>query len=627
MEGKSSLMPLVVALLTFAWAIGASGVPARPLVALMQGTIQSKSGAPVGGVEISCWWYTVSPFEKEIVTQSEGQALSEANGTFRLTCPFPVGATGGYVVTHHPEYGITVTPWQRTSAGLYRGVRSAVDIPAALLLARATAPIVLPDRARVEGTVRDPAGNPVVGASVSVSIPIPFRPESTVNQNPSTRAQRLDAILSTTTGPDGTYSLDGLPQLLPIALHAWHPEAGEASLGTSAGSLDGQPFNLVPDTAPYDVVLPGAGSLLGRVTFPEDAPSPTGAFVRVSPMTRVPMEARNAMIDAEGNYAVPALAPCHYQLELIAPPFTANLASTIILPGTVAQAPLMAAGSGALLRGTFTDARTGDIADDMEARIDLVYQDEGVVSIESGVKNGVFEIVARPGIVTLQVTGLNAIVANEDVEKRLILKHGTRNETLKFRVSPYRNITGRVLLPDGGPAAGAVVALSREIRVSADSSGRFSLRVPPQSFEGGGQSVGAIFGEPPTFLGGATLDRIASADAELIITAREPASVSGRLLDLDGQPAPGIPIMIVQSGYWDHGTRTDAQGRFHLAGLISGMGGMLSAGPSFQELKEPLQPGEDRDVGSVQIDLRGMRAGAHVVIDVPAAPQSESNQP
>lgn len=51
---------------------------------------------------------------------------SDADGRFALMCPHPQRATPwspspamlfGFVVTRHPDYGITVTPWQRTDAG------------------------------------------------------------------------------------------------------------------------------------------------------------------------------------------------------------------------------------------------------------------------------------------------------------------------------------------------------------------------------------------------------------------------------------------------------------------------------------------------------------------------------
>src|SRR5690606_18076797 len=141
-------------------------------------------------------------------------------------------------------------------------------------------PIELLPRTAASGTVRDSGGHLIAGATVTASISIPRKlrkrvlPPNLYDANPGPDEirvpQRLDGILSTTTDANGTVLLDGLPQGEPIALHVDHPEAGDATLGVAADPTGRYPFTLDPDAGPAEVVLPGAGSLLGRVLPPAE---------------------------------------------------------------------------------------------------------------------------------------------------------------------------------------------------------------------------------------------------------------------------------------------------------------------------------------------------------------------
>ncbi len=603
----------------------------QPISAIMQGTTANASGVPVADVEVSCWWFDASMFEPPTFTRG-GETRSGADGRFALMCPHPMGALDpsvppgmllGFVVTRHPDYGITVTPWQRIGAGLTRGATQLSEVPPELMPPRGSSPILLPAPARATGTVRDPQGAPVAGATITVSIGIPYRvrkrvpPPGFYDPNPGpdqmNRAQRLDAILSTTTGADGAFVLEGLPADSPIALHVYHPEAGEAALGVTPGSPDGQPFTLQPGDAPCDVVLPGAGSLIGRVGLPPEGALPKDAHVRLTRHSQTGIEHRNALIEAEGRYAVPALAPGPYQLELIAPPWTANLATVSVESGGVAEAPDLAAGPGAFLAGTFVDATTGEPAIDVKPRIILVYQNEGVTPIETEINAGHFEFQARPGIVTLQVTATNGQIAPDDMEKQLVLKHGTRNESLQFRFTPFQSVTGHVLLPDGEPAAGAVVSMGPFFSTKADTNGRFSIALPPLDPQQQEQSISAAFGEPATHLGAAKVG------PDVTITVDLAASISGRLVDGVGQPLAGRPSLVLQGAASERGTRTDAQGRFLHTGLVPGYTQMLSTGPGFMNLDPPLKAGEHRELGDIPIDVARFPEQPMTVIDVPVS--------
>lgn len=136
----------------------------QPLFAIVQGTLVNVSGVPVADVEVSCWWYSAPMFEPPTFTRG-GDTHSGADGRFALMCPHPMGSldpavpTGmllGFVVTRHPDYGITVTPWQRVGAGLYRGATQLSEVPLELMPPRTASPIILPVLAYTPAATRNP---------------------------------------------------------------------------------------------------------------------------------------------------------------------------------------------------------------------------------------------------------------------------------------------------------------------------------------------------------------------------------------------------------------------------------------------------------------------------------------
>ena len=110
---------------------------ATAVYAVMSGTLQNGVGIPVSGVEVSCWWFDAPTLEPPTFTRG-GETRSGADGRFALMCPHPrqappwlppPGMLFGFVVTRHPDYGITVTPWQRSDAGLYCGATQLSESP------------------------------------------------------------------------------------------------------------------------------------------------------------------------------------------------------------------------------------------------------------------------------------------------------------------------------------------------------------------------------------------------------------------------------------------------------------------------------------------------------------------
>ena len=91
------------------------------------------------------------------------------------------------------------------------------------------------------------------------------------------------------------------------------------------------------------------------------------------------------------------------------------------------------------------------------------------------------------------------------------------------------------------------------------------------------------------------------------------ASFWGRLVDLDGKPRRGVELKLLfrgkkkagWSGYSRQKITTDSAGRFKLSTLIPGFEFRLSDGKGNLLLGQPPGSGETKDLGDVQLRMRG----------------------
>jgi hypothetical protein len=523
------------------------------------------------------------------------------DGTFQLMCRFPLDERWnleGLVVARHPEFGVALTPWDSSNPRVLKGTPDLQDVPPELLSSTDEYLITLPDRAKVHGTVKDSMGNLLAGAVISATVPVLFRPASGDDEP---IPQQTNSILSATSSSDGTYELDGLPSGLGIAIHAWHSEAGRVSVGDNSENPGELPFNYIPGPDSLDLVLPGAGSLEGIISLSQGQILPEGACVRIRSEFDLTLEPSNAPVDATGKYAVSALPPGSYSLELVAPPVYGNAEKVVILTATATEAPPIHAGPGAVLAGTFVHPETGEIVGDAKARIDLFYLDGGHVTVESTAGDGHFEINARPGVVAMYATGLNGDVVAEESEKRLVLKHGTRNESLSFPFVPYRIVHGQVLLASGEAAAGALVGVSGQNRTTTDTSGNFSMPLPAHDLDGNPKTFTATLENGSLFMGATTLPQAEFLENRIAITVKEPASITGTVLDLDGSPIVGCPTTLNQLDVLSIAAITDANGKYVHRQLFPDLPIKVDTHWELPEEIQPLHAGEMRDIGAIRI--------------------------
>jgi RNA polymerase sigma factor (sigma-70 family) len=189
-----------------------------------------------------------------------------------------------------------------------------------------------------------------------------------------------------------------------------------------------------------------------------------------------------------------------------------------------------------------------------------------------------------------------------------------REITCNLTVDPGHTITGKIVGPDGKEVVGAAVSASWA-RYSGPRgplpTARFTLKAvetaPPLPF---------FFQHKEKKLGAVMLFK--GDEKEVVVKLQPLATITGRLLDLDGEPLAGHYL----SGYFEDGqlnlkrgwagffgATTDKDGRFR-ATVIPGVqvGAYFSVSPSrlgskvFQKLT--LKPGQTHDVGAVRVNPR-----------------------
>jgi protocatechuate 3,4-dioxygenase beta subunit len=228
--------------------------------------------------------------------------------------------------------------------------------------------------------------------------------------------------------------------------------------------------------------------------------------------------------------------------------------------------------------------------------------DQYLLALERDDQEGARELYISTAPAVVQVIGCNAIARIDPPRDAARLR---RDVTL----DPGWTFTGTLLGPDGKPLGGV-----RSFGLSGwDGWERDAMKTPEftvrafnprrprdvlfQHREKG--LVGVM--QPPKENGGSVTVRM------------EPgASVTGRLVDADGQPRPGVELKVgfrpklprerrSAYGYVLGSIKTDRQGRFRMDALLPGYEFSLSDGKGELRCDGTLRPGQTRDLGDVQI--------------------------
>jgi len=219
-------------------------------------------------------------------------------------------------------------------------------------------------------------------------------------------------------------------------------------------------------------------------------------------------------------------------------------------------------------------------------------------------------------------TGLNALMLHGVNAYRVIdVPADAKSLTCDIQVDPGRTLTGTVLGPDDKPLTGAMVRGLTALWPKATTlqTAKFTVvALDPR------EPRDLMFIHLKQKLVGKLMVR-GDENGEVTVQLEPWATISGRILDEDGQPKAGVRVnlgFVLDSTFFIPATwwvspqgeeiKTDRDGRFHAEGLTPGMKFRMSASSDRQmflplagtpdgQLEISVRSGEAKDLGDVQL--------------------------
>jgi hypothetical protein len=187
----------------------------------------------------------------------------------------------------------------------------------------------------------------------------------------------------------------------------------------------------------------------------------------------------------------------------------------------------------------------------------------------------------------------------------LLIKPAETDESLTHDVTlqPAKPLKGKLVGPDGKPFPGATAySLSPGILCGPLADDKFTV-----------QGLNPRRGHDVLFISkdrklGAFLALKGEIKEPLTVRLEPCGTVSGRLLDQDGEPVANAVVRLEVTAPYDSGpskVKTDKEGRFRFEGIVPGQRHQARFGPPpfGQYLYKPftLKPGENKDLSDVEV--------------------------
>jgi protocatechuate 3,4-dioxygenase beta subunit/peroxiredoxin len=475
------------------------------------------------------------------------------------------------------------------------------------------------------GTVTDAGGGPVAQAVVILTGWMPGEGGPTLHMVPEMSPLRVK------TRSDGTFTFEQVPK------------GGRFSLLVQK---EGLPDVFVWSAlSPVSIAVPKPGSLTGRVVSASAKPVAGCQVWLAVPSNLQPRQPQPSMVrasvvtGADGRFTAAPLFPAAYELRVV-PPVSAQdkWAPALVTNQAVGAGETKDLGdivltAGGTLSGYVKDAKGGKPLADARVSVTATgaRSSVGHLYVKTDA-DGHYEFRLPAGTYLMYANVSGYASPQEPGQKTAFsVETGGRTEST-FELRPVFAVKGRLLLPDGSPAANCTIsgvsASNPRLYAQTDGSGRFTLeRVTP------GEQVDLSASDPEHGARLATSFTVSEDKAEATFTMEKAATclVTGRVVDDDGKPVPGMQVGIYESAgstsYQAAAGSTDAQGRFSVKMLQGGQGSiMLGEGGAYitDDLKLQLDsehvdrgdlvaPRLDQQVAGVVVDIDGEPvANAHV---------------
>ena len=525
-----------------------------PPITTFDGVVQTPKGEPVQNAHVLC----IVSFDGEPVV-----ATTDAAGKFH----FDVAAIAAKLPKRRWQNAVPLIVkadgWGLTAD------QADGSKPTTVTLAPAT---------ELHQPIVDATGKPVVGTHFRL-VAMQFGKYGSPSFKPAWFPEAVGEHFGGTTGPDGLLTIKDLPQgwilqIQPVFVDK--PGAVDYAMLDYLHSSLTLGANAVTETKP--LTLARGGEISGKVSAPSSVEKSLlkDITVTAAPQGSGPGSNGTAVLDQNGQFRIAQLTPGTYKVALylqapLTREFAARPAIVDVKAGQTTSGVTPTIGKGAIVGGKVTYLGTNAPA--ATVNVSASNSVDGSYVSTNTDAGGRYQLCIPGGRISLSA---QAEQGSQPSSQSADVQDGTTFvvDLSVDQVLPPVKITGHVLKADGSPANGASLSVtslagySSPKTVMADDTGAFSLELPAaQSIV----HITASLGHQSTT---SPVAAVAGDDVTVKLVAQDPATAVGTIVDIDGNPVPGIQVSLYHQfariGMNAGSTTTDASGVFRFADLVPG---------------------------------------------------------
>lgn len=412
--------------------------------------------------------------------------------------------------------------------------------------------VVLRRGATLEGQVVDLQGKPIAGCQIRIL------PAGGMTSTRFLAAGVQDENEETLSGPDGGFTLTGLPEGQPITLVV----SGEGYLSATRQGVQ------IPAERPLRVTLSPGSRISGRIVDESGAPVTRAQVLAVYEGPGPGRGGAAESLDENGGFVIENVSPGRFTLAVAAPGFQPVQRKGIeVVAGKDVSGLEVTIHKGAIVEGrvTTTEGRpvagahlrvmpTGNAGNPVLAALGLPE------AVADG--DGAYQLAGVP-------EGARSIVAEErdypKVVQTLAVQPGSNH--LDFQLADGREVSGQVVDPQGQPIPGAEVSLSSQSggwHATTGPDGGFRMTaIPDGSYRLLAEKEGWATARSPEV-------RVAGGSVEgLVLQLDRGGAIVGRISGLGFAELSGLQISASGPTGGQLG-RVDYQGSYRIEALSPG---------------------------------------------------------